>query len=467
MNALGSLVVAVLLSAVVLSAGRCEDAIKIGSRLEPFLDDYLIEKMDGVELQLQHPILRETVITFDAPWEGDTSAYVTVFKDGDKYRMYYRGSAGDSGHEEVTCTAESADGIHWTKPNLGLFEVAGTKENNVVWVVKGGHAFAPFKDPNPSAKPEELYKAVAPSKGDANAAVLDAYVSADGYRWKQVGTAPIITDGRFDSQNLAFWDAERKEYVCYYRDYRNSTREIKRSTSRDFVHWTPGEWVTYNLAPEQYYTNAIIPYFRAPHIYVGFPKRFVLDRKAVESHPYPGVSDGVFISSRDGLVFHKWLEGFHRPGLDQGNWTDRNNMAAWGILELKPGEVSIYYSQHYRHPTNGIVRTTIRTDGFVSVHAGSKAGEMVTKPLVFDGKELVINYSTSAVGGVQVEIQDAEGKPVSGFALDDCPVIYGDEIERVVKWKSGSDLSSLAGKPIRLRFRMTDGDLYSMRFRDE
>ncbi|MCX6374748.1 MAG: hypothetical protein NTU88_01695 [Armatimonadetes bacterium] len=139
-------------------------------------------------------------------------------------------------------------------------------------------------------------------------------------------------------------------------------------------------------------------------------------------------------------------------------------MAAWGILELKPGEISIYYSQHYRHPTNGIVRTTIRTDGFVSVHAGSKAGEMVTKPLTFEGKELVINYSTSAVGGVQVEIQDAEGKPVSGFALDDCPVIYGDEIERVVKWKSGSDVSSLAGKPIRLRFRMTDGDLYSMRF---
>jgi len=465
MNAWNWVMPTTILLGLLVTLARGDDAVRIGSRLEPFVDDFLIERMDGVELQLQHPILRETVITFDEPWEGDTSAYVTVFKDGDKYRMYYRGSSGDSGHEEVTCTAESADGIHWTKPKLGLFEVAGTKENNIVWIVSGGHAFAPFKDPNPSAKPDELYKAVAPSKGDANAAVLNAYVSPDGYHWQQLGTAPIITDGKFDSQNLAFWDAERKEYVCYYRDYRNSTREIKRSTSKDFIHWTPGEWVTYNLAPEQYYTNAITPYFRAPHIYVGFPKRFVLDRKAVESHPNPGVSDGVFISSRDGLVFHKWPQAFHRPGLDQENWTDRNNMAAWGILELTPGEISIYYSQHYRHLTNGMVRTTIRTDGFVSVHAGSKAGEMVTKPLTFEGKELVINYSTSAVGGVQVEVQDADGKPISGFALDDCPVIYGDEIERVVKWKSGSDLSSLAGKPIRLRFRLSDADLYSMRFR--
>lgn len=453
------------LLALMVMMTQAYGAVPIGSRLELFTDDYLIERMDGVELLLHHPIPRETVITFDQPWEGDTSAYVTIFKDGDKYRMYYRGSAGDNGHQEVTCTAESTDGIHWTRPKLGLFEVGGTKENNVVWIVAGGHAFAPFKDVNPNAKPEELYKAVAPSKGDANQAVLDAYASLDGYHWKQLGDKPIITDGKFDSQNLAFWDAERKEYACYYRDYRNSTREIKRATSRDFVHWTPGEWVTYNLPPEQYYTNAITPYFRAPHIYVGFPKRFVPGRKAIETHPFDGVSDGVFISSRDGIVFHKWLEAFHRPGLDQENWTDRNNMAAWGIHELRPGEISIYYSQHYRHPTNGMVRTTIRTDGFVSVHAGGKTGEMVTKPLIFEGKELVINYSTSAAGGIRVELQDESGAPMPNFRLDDCPVIYGDQIERVVKWKSGSDLSSLARKAVRIRFEMMDADLYSMRWR--
>ena len=464
MNAWNPIVLVIALCAVLATAARADDAVKIGSRLEPFVDDYLIEKMDGVELQLQHPVRREEVIRFDEPWEGETCAYVTIFKDGPSYRMYYRGSRNDQVNPMVTCVAESKDAVHWTKPKLGLFDFNGSKQNNIVWSGEGAGEFTPFKDPNPDAKRSERYKAVSTKIVGPRKAALFVWVSPDGYRWKLMQDGPILTDGHFDSQNLAYWDAGRGEYVCYYRDYRNSTREIKRSTSKDFVHWTPGEWVTYNTAPEEFYTNAITPYFRAPHIYVGFPKRFMIKRKVVESHPNPGVSDGVFMSSRDGLVFHKWAEAFLRPGLDQENWTDRNNMAAWGMLELQPGEISIYYSQHYRHPTNGMVRTTIRTDGFVSVHAGGTAGEMVTKPIISWGKELVINYSTGAAGGVQVEVQGADGRPIPGFALDDCPAIYGDQIERVVTWKS-SDLSSLSGKPIRLRFRMTDADLYSMRFR--
>ena len=171
------------------------------------------------------------------------------------------------------------------------------------------------------------------------------------------------------------------------------------------------------------------------------------------------------MSSRDGLNFHRWPEAFLRPGLDQDNWTDRNVMAAWGIFELTPGEVSIYFSQHYRHSTAHLVRTTVRTDGFVSAHADYAGGEFVTKPLKFEGKELVINYSTSAPGEIAVEVQDASGTAVQGFALDDCPPIYGDRIEHVVRWKGGSDLSSLAGKPIRLRVKMKDADVYSICFR--
>lgn len=462
MTTWSSLCLMIALCCAAATAARA-DAIGIGSRLEPFVDDYLIEKLDGVELQLQHPVVREEVIRFDEPWEGETCAYVTIFKDGPLYRMYYRGSRNDQTDPMVTCVAESKDAVHWTKPKLGLFDFNGSTQNNIIWSGEGAGEFTPFKDSNPDTKLSERYKAVSTRRMPDKKSGLFAWVSPDGYRWKLMQDTPILTEGHFDSQNLAFWDAQRKEYVCYYRDYRNSTREIKRATSKDFIHWTPGEWVTYNAAPEEFYTNAITPYFRAPHIYLGFPKRFMIKRKVVESHAYPGVSDGVFMSSRNGLVFDKWLEAFHRAGLDQENWTDRNNMAAWGILETKPGEISVYYSQHYRHKTNGMVRTTVRTDGFVSVHAGGTTGEMTTKPITFDGKELVINFSTSAVGGVQVEIQYADGKPIPGFALDDCPVIYGDEIEHVVKWKS-SDVSSLAGKPIRLRFKLLDADLYSLRF---
>jgi hypothetical protein len=75
-----------------------------------------------------------------------------------------------------------------------------------------------------------------------------------------------------------------------------------------------------------------------------------------------------------------------------------------------------------------------------------------------------LNYATSAAGSVRVEIQDAAGKPIDGFTLAECPEIIGDEIERVVRWKSGSDVSKLVGQPVRLRFALTDGDLYSLRF---
>jgi hypothetical protein len=110
---------------------------------------------------------------------------------------------------------------------------------------------------------------------------------------------------------------------------------------------------------------------------------------------------------------------------------------------------------------------TLRTDGFVSVHAPYDGGELITKPLTFSGRALEINYATSAAGGIRAEIQDASGNPISGFTLAECPEIVGDEIERVVAWKGGSNLTALAGRPIRLRFVAHDADLYSLRFRPE
>ncbi len=110
-------------------------------------------------------------------------------------------------------------------------------------------------------------------------------------------------------------------------------------------------------------------------------------------------------------------------------------------------------------------RWTLRLDGFVSVHAPYAGGEFITKPLTFQGRQLVINYATSAMGSVRVEIQNEDGKPIEGFKLKECPEIFGDEIEHVVAWKGGSDVKGLEGKPVRLRFALRDADIYSIRFR--
>jgi len=447
------------------------DELNIGSRLELFIDDYLINSMDHVELRLHHPVEREVALAFDEPWEGETSGYFTVLKDGPRYRMYYRGSNHTVNcveipdFHETVCTAESLDGIHWVKPELGICEFECSKKNNIVHTGEGSHAFVPFIDSNPEAKPDELYKAATSADFDTKP-VLRAYVSADGYNWRALSDEPILTEGAFDSQNVVFWDSVAGEYVAYYREFRDGSREVKYSKSKDFIHWTDDEWISITGAPHcQLYTNAVQPYFRAPHIYLGFPKRFFEERKAVGSHPFTGVSDGGFMSSRDRTNFHIWGEAFVRPGQEQFNWTERSNMAAWGMLQLCPEEISMFYSRHFHHSTNHLSRMTLRTDGFVSVHAGAQTGNLTTKPLIFEGRNLVINYATSAGSGIRVELLDENNKPIPGYELDNCPVIYGDEIEHVVSWKSGSDVSALGGKPIRIRFELMDADLYAMQFR--
>ncbi len=454
-------------------------AVNIGSRLELFVDDYLIESMNDVELRLHSPRSAGKVFSFDQPWEGNTSLYVTMLQDGDRYRLYYRGSVHPDyvirsvvgpdetvppAHDQLTAYAESTDGIHWTRPSLGLYEFNGSKDNSIIWMGEGAHNFAPFIDGNPAAPASEHYKAVAGGP-------LIALKSADGIRWEKMQDEPIISDGKFDSQNVAFWDGERNLYVAVYRDFTQGVRTIKTATSKDFLHWTPGEWAEFGDAPpEHLYTNATIPYFRAPHIYLAFPKRFMPWRALVDEPPHGGISESVFMSSRDGLHWNRFLEAFIRPGRDPRNWVHRTNAVSRGLAETAPGEISLYVARHYTYPTNHLERMVVRTDGFVSVHAGYHGGELVTKPLIFQGSRLVLNYSTSAAGSIRVEVQDADGDPIPGFALEHSPVIYGDEIEGEVRWQrpqgrtDRNPLARLAEKPVRLRFVLRDADLYSMRF---
>ena len=140
-------------------------------------------------------------------------------------------------------------------------------------------------------------------------------------------------------------------------------------------------------------------------------------------------------------------------------------------MQSSPEEMSIYVERDYTFPSNRLERLTLRTDGFVSVNAGYPGGEFVTKPLLFAGLELLLNYSTSGNGSIRIEIQDAAGYPIPGFLLEDSPVIFGDKIDDPVTWNhpkgrtDTSPLKRLAGKAIRLRFVMRDADIYSLRFR--
>ena len=92
---------------------------------------------------------------------------------------------------------------------------------------------------------------------------------------------------------------------------------------------------------------------------------------------------------------------------------------------------------------------------------------MLSRPLVFNGQQLRINFSTSTAGSIRVEIQDSEGKPLEGFALSDSTEIFGDAIDYPVSWRGGSSVQKLVGQTVRLRFVLRDADLFSLRFANE
>jgi hypothetical protein len=188
--------------------------------------------------------------------------------------------------------------------------------------------------------------------------------------------------------------------------------------------------------------------------------------RAIQVDPkyYNDVSDAVFMTSRGGDTYQRtFMTAFVAPGIGPENWTSRTNYPALGVVQTGPAEMSVYVNQNYGQPTSHLRRYAMRLDGFASVHAPYEGGEMVTRPLTFTGSQLLLNFATSAAGGIRVEVQDEAGRPLPGFALDDCQELIGNEIERTVTWKGG-DLGKLSGTSVRLRFMMKDADLYALRF---
>jgi hypothetical protein len=179
------------------------------------------------------------------------------------------------------------------------------------------------------------------------------------------------------------------------------------------------------------------------------------------------ISDTVLLTSRAGSAHYDFLrrESFIRPGIGASHWVSRSNYAALGVVPTGPAEISVYVQRNYGQRSAFLERLTLRTDGFASVRAGYGGGELLTKPLRFEGRALEVNLATSAAGSLRVEVQDADGSPIPGFALADSEEMIGDEIERTVSWRGNPDLASLRGRSIRLRFVLRDADLYSLRFR--
>lgn len=478
--AVALLTVATLAQVIAPDRLAAEEPVNIGSRRELFVDHYLIGNLDNVTLELQKPHDEGIAFHFDQPWEGLFCAYVTIIKFSDQYIAYYRGmpvSGADGSQDETTCVAVSDDGVHWTKPNLGIFEVDGTKDNNVILANHAplSHNFCPMLDDREGVPAEQRFKAL----GGTSRTGLVPFQSADGFRWEKMQDEPVITKGAFDSQNEPLWSPAEKCYVCYFRVFVDGIRRNSRCTSEDFLTWSEPVLMEYGDKPiEHLYTNQTGTYYRAPHLYVAisarfFPgKRILSKEQAAAINVDPGYfndcSDAIFMTSRGGNQYDRtFMEGFLKPVIGLENWVSRTNYPALNVVPTGKNEMSVYVNQNYGQPTAHLRRYSLRTDGFVAATAPYEGGELVTKPLTFDGNELELNFATSAAGSVLVEIQDADGNPIAGFNEKDAEPTVGNEIKRVVHWKSGSNVSSLAGKPVRLRFVMRDAELFAYKFNDQ
>jgi len=470
--------IAAITSCILLAQSAFCEPIAIDDRRELFVDRLLIEKMEAVTLQMHRPVKAPR-----AKSPLPVQHMMTILKDGDLFRAYYRGAdpayQGErhTGHAgETVHYAESDDGREWRFPNLNMHLYDGKKNNNVILANQPPFLtnFMPFIDSRPGVDPSEKYKTLAgyPGPGDKRGLKeagrgLFAFVSADGLHWKKRAEAiPYQPQWRhaFDSPNVSFWSPAEQLYVCYFRTWSNPERlrTISRATSPDFKTWSKPIAMNPNRPGEHLYTNGTHPYFRAPHLYIALPTRFVPGRGDAPTYDQRDVNatDILLMSTRAGSTTYDrtFAHAFIRPGLDPAQWRNRSNYVAQNVVPTGPAEMSIYHRSGDRY--------VLRTDGFVSVNATSERGELLTKPLTFSGGSLHLNFSTSAVGSVRVEIQTANGKPVEGFHLQDCEPLYGDTIDRTVRWTSAGKLQELAGQSVRLRFVLQECDLYSFQFQE-
>lgn len=427
-----------------------------------WVDKQLVDTMDdNLSFALHHP--RE-----EGPFETQPSGYymTIIQEDSGLMRAYYRGylqSIYGADDDEFTAYAESTDGIHWVKPRLGIVKFPNDPDQNgLIWKVPeipfAGlcHNVSPFIDRSPDCPPDERYKAIGgtPSLG------LYALVSPDGLHWQVKPDHPIIPREKvfgtygFDSHNVALYNTLTGEYEIYYRvglmPNGDGLRTVWRTSSKNFFEWEPGEHIGPNLPDENLYTLIPNQYFRAPDYLLCFPSRYQENGSSY--------TDILFMSKwRDQPLERLFKEAIIRPGGLEAAWGNRKNYISQGLFKINDREVAVYENLNKR-------RFVWRIDGFTSLHAGENAGEMTTKPFIFQGSRLTFNGDTSAGGFIRFELQTADGQVIPEFALDKCQKFIGDKIDVTAEWEGSPDLSPYAGTPVRLRVSMLEADFYSFKF---
>lgn len=429
----------------------------------------------GVRLRVHKPVIEpQPVLLPEMPWEGTCiNGYATFLKIDGKIRLWYECFPDRTGYDDMDSLlayAESDDGLHFTRPPLGLYSFRGSKENNLLKKVHGTSVLYDAAAPVP-----ERYKLVWVEyvHGDPRGhwCRIHGAVSPDGLHFTDL-EEPVL-DNPGDTQNILDIDPGNGDYVLYTRQingYPVPRRSIAFSRSRDFRHF-PEPRMLLNSDPADppdwdYYTSGYHPWPGAENAYVMLIDMF---------HRVEDTFDIHLATSTDGVIWYRPLgREAYIPNGESGAFNDKTICATKGIVDLGDGRWSLYLMCSRRGhndsredypwlPYGGYWRALLREDGFISLSAAEK-GEFHTAPLRFTGAPLRVNAAIPNHGCLRVGIFDLKTEaPVTGYTVADCDRLERDRVWQTVTWRGNGDLSGFAAeeKRYRLYFELYKTDLYA------
>ncbi|MBL9123752.1 MAG: hypothetical protein JNG90_08980 [Planctomycetaceae bacterium] len=457
--------------------------LDVGNRKQLFIDRRFIAQSERVELCTNPAQKLGQILSADGqPLLGHVSR---VIEDQGQIRLYV-------GHEGVAIY-KSDDGLHFTPTGRSI----------------GGGIFSTIfldpHDPEPSRR-YKLFLLKAHAPFDRATDGVYAFTSADGLEFTEVGRVlPWFTD----NPTIVLWDQRIGKYVIYLRALAYDTpnqRRIARievddplqpwpyresTEPRPFFSTLNAEVVLQADAEDDpdsdIYYNAATIYGEAQDVYLMFTthfRHFSPRKHSFIRPPHPGQWEDFgplevqLAVSRDGVHWQRpSREAYFPTGLPD-EW-DRWYAVMGPGLARRGNYLYQYYNSsgrlhdsailraEYEHSAPqlggiGIVRQ--RLDGFVSADVDHRGGWLQTPLLTFRGRRLELNLDTGAMGTAFVELRDAENQPIPGFTLADCEEIGGNFVNQAVYWRGSTDVSSLAGRPIRVHLQLKRAKLYALQF---
>ncbi len=450
-----------------------------------FLDDFCIERVEGLTRSMHCPVKKGAVIVPDREWETSLQTRSAPAWDEAEqcYKLWLITSTPDPGAAGTTYV-ESRDGIAWTKPNLGQYAFRGSRENNFV-------ALDPTMQWPENAIENTVYDTDDPDPNRRYKGFLGCYgrqpiVSPDGIHWRRLEVPEIPSQ---DESNLTY-DLLTHTFIATLKQSGPYGRAHGISTSTDFEHWTEPEMIFHADAEDQERAKQNIQArFADPklqHPLYNDPADYNADIYNVGLFRY----EGLYVAAL--AVYHSTgklpegnTDGFHLIELacsrDLHTWQrlgDRQAFigpspvgeGAYDTVQILPpsapvvhgDELWFYYTgiKYRAKPEDADLRSgaiclaVLRRDGFISLDAGQEPGTLVTKPFVFPGNRLSVNADATD-GELQVVVLDVAGEVLATSApvTGDCPAI-------AVRWEKGN-LSEFGTRPVRLRFTLRNAKLYS------